>query len=306
MAEVTARVGPDVEICYEAFGDPSKPTVLLIMGLSGPMNWWSVELCEEIAARGYHVVRFDNRDTGRSSVLRHLRVRRADVVRTFLGDRRAPYTLGDLADDAFGLLDALRVDGAHVVGVSMGGMIAQTMAIARPERVLSLTSIMSTTGRRTVGWQHPRLFPALLAPAGRTREEYVARSMAMDRRIGSPGFPSEPDEIRARAEETFDRGWSASGVLRQMLAILAQPDRTEDLRRLDVPTCVIHGLVDPMVHVSGGRATAAAVAGSELVLVGGLAHDLPRALNPTFADAIDRTARRAYPRARSSDSASSR
>lgn len=307
MAELTVRTDDDIEICYETFGDPADPTVLLVMGLSGPMNWWSAELCELIASRGYHVIRFDNRDTGASSKLRARRVGRLDVLRTFAGDRRrAPYSLSDLADDAFGLLDGIGVDGAHVVGVSMGGMIAQTMAIARPARVLSLTSIMSTTGRRTVGWQHPRLFPALLAPTGRTREEYVARSLAMDRMIGSPGYVTKADELRARAQETYDRGWSASGVLRQMLAILAQPDRTADLRRLDLPACVIHGLVDPMVHVSGGRATADAIPGSELLLIAGLAHDLPPQLNDTFADAIDRTARLAYSRPRSSDSASSR
>ncbi|MGH3358011.1 MAG: alpha/beta fold hydrolase [Nocardioidaceae bacterium] len=310
MTEATVSVGNDIDICYETFGEPSDPTVLLIMGLSGPMNWWSTDLCELIASRGYHVVRYDNRDTGASSVLRDRRVGRSDVVRAFLGDRRhAPYGLGDLADDAFGLLDAIDVDRAHLVGVSMGGMIAQTMAIARPERVLSLTSMMSTTGRRSVGWQHPRLFPMLLARTGHSRAEYVRRSLATQRLIGSPGFERDLDEHRARAEETYDRGWSASGVLRQMLAVLTQRDRTRDLRRLDLPTCVVHGLVDPMVHVSGGRATALAVRGSELVLIPGLAHDLPKALNPTFADAIDRTARRSQSRpARptSSDSSSSR
>lgn len=287
-------VGHGIELCYQSFGDPSDPTVLLVMGLAGPMNWWSADLCELIAARGYRVIRFDNRDTGAATKLRELRVRRSDIVRAFLGDRRrVPYTLSDLADDAFGLLDAVGVRQAHVVGVSMGGMIAQAMAIARPDRVRSLTSLMSTTGRRTVGWQHPRLFPALLAPAGRTRAEYVRRSLWMERIIGSPGFEADVEALTAQAEQTYDRGWSASGVVRQMIAVLAQPDRTDDLRRLDLPACVVHGLADPMVHVSGGRATATAIPGSELVLIAGLGHDLPAALNETFADAIDRTARRA-------------
>jgi pimeloyl-ACP methyl ester carboxylesterase len=215
-------------------------------------------------------------------------------VTTYLGVRRhAEYTLSDLAGDAFGLLDHLGLRQAHVFGVSMGGMIAQTMAIARPDRVLSLVSMMSTTGRRSVGWQHPRLFPMLLAPTPRSRDEYVARTHKVAALIGSPGYPHDPDETRARAEETWDRGYHAAGVLRQMLAVITQPDRTLALRRLETPTCVIHGLADPMVHCSGGRATAAAIPGSELVLVPRMGHDLPRPLYETFVDAVVRTARRA-------------
>ncbi len=313
MAESTVSVSDRIEICYQSFGNDADPTILMIMGLSAPMGWWSSELCGLVASRGYRVIRFDNRDTGASTKLRDHRVGRSDIVRTFLGERRpAPYSMSDLAGDAFGLLDGLGVERAHVVGASMGGMIAQTMAIEHPERVLSLTSMMSTTGRRTVGWQHPKLLPTLLARATPSRGAYVQRSLRMQELIGSATYPSDPQEVRKRAEETYDRGWSASGVLRQMQAVLSQPDRTNDLHRLQMPVCVIHGLEDPMVHPSGGRATAAAIPGSELILLRGLGHDLPRQLYPTFVDAIDRTARRARqpasqpPNACSSDSASSR
>ncbi|UPK74149.1 alpha/beta fold hydrolase [Nocardioidaceae bacterium SCSIO 66511] len=309
MTETTVSVSDRIEICYQTFGDRTDPTVLLVMGLAGPMGWWSVDLCEALAARGYHVIRFDNRDTGASTKLREQRVNRSDIIRAFVGDHgRAAYTMSDLADDGFGLLDALDIESCHVVGASMGGMIAQTMAIEHPERVRSLTSIMSTTGRRTVGWQHPKLIPALLARTGPTRGAYVERSIRTQQLLGTSTFPAPIAELRARAEETYDRGWSASGVLRQMLAVLCQPDRTNDLERLDLAACVIHGLEDPLVHPSGGRATAQAIRASELVLIPGLGHDLPAQLTTMFVDAIDRTAQRGdqdSARARNSDSASS-
>jgi pimeloyl-ACP methyl ester carboxylesterase len=172
-------------------------------------------------------------------------------------------------------------------------MIAQTMALLEPARVRSLTSIMSTTGRRSVGWQHPRLFPVLLKPVRPGRDAYADSSVGMWRLIGSPGYPRSEEDTREIAHATFDRGISPGGTLRQMMAILTQSDRSRRLRALRVPTLVIHGLADKMVHVSGGRATAAAVPGAELVLVEGMGHDLPPELFATFADAIDRTARRA-------------
>jgi pimeloyl-ACP methyl ester carboxylesterase len=200
-----------------------------------------------------------------------------------------------MADDAFGLLDHLGIDRAHVVGVSMGGMIAQTMAVERPERVESLTSIMSTIGKRTVGWQHPKLVPMLIAPRGPGRTAYAETSARLWRMIGSPAYPVPHDEVVARAEETWDRGFSANGVMRQMLAILAQPNRSARLRALRIPALVIHGSEDRMVHVSGGRATAAAIPGAELLIIDGMGHDVPRPLYVTFADAIRRTADRARP-----------
>lgn len=290
--ELFAPVNGGVELCYQTFGDPEDEPVLLVMGLGGPMTWWDPDFCRQLVERGHYVIRYDNRDTGRSTRIT-ARVRRAALVRAFAGrGGRPPYTLTDMAEDGFGLLDHLGLDGAHVVGISMGGMIAQAMAIARPERVRSLTSIMSTTGKRSVGWQHPRLLPMLVASRGPGRDAYAAGSARMWALIGSPAFPQTHEEVIARAHETFDRGVSASGVMRQMLAILHEGDRGPRLRSLRMPALVIHGAEDRMVHVSGGRATARALPGAELLVVDGMGHDLPADLYPTFADAIHRTATR--------------
>jgi pimeloyl-ACP methyl ester carboxylesterase len=291
--ELFAPVSPGVELCYQTFGSPDGEPLLLVMGLGGPMNWWDPELCTMLAGAGFHVVRFDNRDTGRSSRIPG-RVSRGQLVQSFLGGgRRVPYTLNDMAADAFGLMDHLGWDSAHVAGVSMGGMIAQTMAIDRPARVRSLTSIMSTLGRRSVGWQHPSLLPMLIAKRGPGREAYVATSARMWQLIGSPGFPLDEEKGRARAEETFDRGVSASGVMRQMLAILNQPNRSRALGSLRMPAAIVHGAADKMVHVSGGRATARAIPGAELLVIEGMGHDMPSELFETLTDIIRRTADRA-------------
>jgi pimeloyl-ACP methyl ester carboxylesterase len=291
--ELFAPVQQGVELCYQTFGDPDDEPLLLVMGLGGPMNWWDSGLCRMLAGAGFFVIRYDNRDTGRSSRIPG-RVARSTLVRAFAGVRvRTPYRIEDLAGDAFGLLDHLGLDSAHVVGVSMGGMIVQTMAITAPQRVRSLTSIMSTTGKRTVGWQHPSLLPVLIGSRRPGREAYVRASVQTWRLIGSPGFPQTDEQVRARAIETYERGVSTSGVMRQMLAVLTQPNRAGRLRAVHVPTLVVHGLADKMVHVSGGRATAAAVPGAELLLIEGMGHDLPSALHETFTDAIRRTADRA-------------
>ncbi len=293
--ELFAPLSADVELCYQTYGDPTDEPLLLVMGLSGPMTWWRPALCEMFVRAGFFVIRYDNRDTGRSSRA-HGRVTRSVLVRAFLGlPVRAPYAVADLADDAFGLLDHLGIDSAHLCGVSMGGMIVQTMAVAHPERVHSLTSIMSTTGRRRVGYQDPSLFPQLLRRRPADRTAYVEQTRATWRQIGSPGYPDSAESSAQRAGETFDRGISGSGVLRQMTAILTQPDRTAALRLLDVPVTVIHGLSDRLVHSSGGRATAAAIPGAELVLVSGMGHDLPPALYRTFVTGVRRAAARAVP-----------
>ncbi|NUR06370.1 MAG: alpha/beta fold hydrolase [Nocardioidaceae bacterium] len=290
--ELFAPLPTGVEICYQTFGDPGGEPLLLVMGLGGPMTWWSPELCELLADRGFYVIRYDNRDAGRSSRV-HARVTKRMIVRSFFGrGPRPPYTLDDMAGDAFALLDHLGLASAHVCGISMGGMIVQTMALLEPSRVRSMTSIMSTTGRRTVGWQDPRLLPLLLARSAQTREAYVASSERFWRVAGSPAYQEKRMLVRERAGETWDRGVSASGVARQMLAILNQPDRSRRLHELRLPTLVIHGMADKMVHVSGGRATAHAIPGSELLLVPGMGHDTPVELFDTFADAIARNAAR--------------
>ena len=291
--EQFASLPSGIDKCYETFGDPDNPAILLVMGLGGPMGWWSEDFCERLSSRGYFVIRYDNRDTGRSTKLRQHQVGKVDLVRAFAGLGKPPYTIGDLAEDAFGVLDHLGVERVHLVGVSMGGMIVQTMAIARPERAMSMTSIMSTTGNRRVGWQHPRIIPTLLSSAGSTRDSYVERSLRTSAILGSPAFPGDEELARARAYETYDRGWTASGVTRHMLAVLAQPDRTKDLAKLDLPVTVIHGLNDPLVHRSGGKAVANAVPGAEHIEIAGLGHDLPVQLYDTYVDAIVRTAERA-------------
>ncbi len=290
--EQFASIGDGVEICFQTHGDPAGEPLLLVMGLGGPLTWWNPDLCTLLADAGFFVIRYDNRDVGRSSRI-SARVGRAGLVLSFVGrGGPPPYTLLDMADDGLGVLDHLGVESAHVVGVSMGGMIAQTMAIHRPDRVRSLTSIMSTTGRRSVGWQDPRIVPLLLGRRAAGRESYIAGAERAWRSIGSPAYPDTDEEIRTRAGETFDRGVSASGVARQMTAIVAQPDRTTSLRALDLPALVVHGLADRMVHVSGGRATAHAIPNAELLLIEGMGHDLPDELHATFVEAITRTARR--------------
>jgi pimeloyl-ACP methyl ester carboxylesterase len=290
--ELFAPVSSGMELCYQTFGDPTDEPMLLVMGLATQMTFWDQAFCSMLARNGYFVIRFDNRDVGRSSRGRG-RVTRGMLVRAFAGGRvRSPYSLRDLADDAFGLLDHLGLESAHLVGVSMGGMIVQTMAIEKPGRVRSLTSIMSTTGKRTVGWQHPRLMPAMLRPIRPGRAAYADASVSLWHLIGSPGFAHDDERTRELAGEAYDRGVSSSGALRQMMAILTQPNRSPALHGLKMPTLVVHGLNDRMVHVSGGRATAAAIPGAELLLVDGMGHDLPPELYETLVDAIVRTARR--------------
>ena len=291
--ELFAPVSPGIELCYQTWGDPADEPMLLVMGLSSPLTWWDPELCSMLARRGYYVITFDNRDVGRSSKLRE-RVTRRMLVRAFAGRRvRPPYTLVDMAHDALGLLDHLGVESAHVAGVSMGGMIAQTLAIEAPARVRSLTSIMSTTGKRTVGWADPRLMPVLLRPLRPGLEAYEKSSVTIWKLIGSPGYPRAEGRTLEIARATYARGISASGSLRQMMAIMTQPNRSPRLHSLRMPTLVIHGLADRMVHVSGGRATASAIPGAELLLIEGMGHDLSPELYDTFVDAIAGVAARA-------------
>jgi pimeloyl-ACP methyl ester carboxylesterase len=291
--ERIAALPNGIELCYQTFGDPADRPLLLVMGLGGPMTWWPVELCRRLAVEGFFVIRYDNRDTGRSTRLREHRVSQRELVAAFLGRRvRVPYSLRDMAQDGIALLDELGIDAAHVAGVSMGGMIAQTMAIEHPDRVLSLTSIMSSTGRRTQGFQHPILLPAMLRRQVNNKEEYVAGTLKFSKVIGSPGYPEADEVVRARAEETWSRGVNFGDTMRHMIAVVTQRDRTEGLRRLAVPATVVHGRKDKMVHISGGKATAAAIPDARLVLVDGMGHNLPQGLFDTFVDAITSTAAR--------------
>ena len=281
-----------IELAYESFGDPADPTMLLIMGLGVQMLGWDVELCELLAGRGFSVVRFDNRDVGRSTKIEG--GPRPDVMAVAMGDASsASYTLDEMAEDCAGLLDHLGVEAAHVVGASQGGMIGQTLAIRHPGRVLSLASIMSSTGDRAVGQPHPEAMPALLTTPPADREGYAEQVVRAFRAIGSPGFDTDEERLRERARASFDRGYYPEGTARQLVAILASGDRTEALRRLDVPTVVIHGADDALIDVSGGRATAAAIPGAELELIEGMGHDLPRELWPRFVDLIVANADRA-------------
>jgi pimeloyl-ACP methyl ester carboxylesterase len=291
MSEETCTVG-DVELCYERFGDPSDPALLLVMGLGTQMLGWREEFCAALAGRGFHVIRFDNRDIGRSSHLRGLPV--PSLRQLITRDKRAAaYSLSDMAADATGLLDHLEIEQAHVVGASMGGMIAQTIAIEHPERVLSLVSIMSNTGSRITGQASPRVLPLFLSPSPRDRDGFVERQMKLFALIGSPGFERDEDEMRRDFERAYDRGVNPAGAARQLAAIHTAGNRAAALRRVSVPTLVIHGTKDRLVSPSGGKATARAIPGARLLLVEGMGHDLPRGAWPQLVEAIADNAARA-------------
>ena len=287
----TTTVG-DIELAYETFGDPGDTPLLLVSGLGSQMISYADELCADLAAQGLFVIRFDNRDVGLSTHLHSAGTPRLGDVRR--GDRSSVhYELADMAADAAGLVQALGLESVHVVGVSMGGMIAQRVAITYPERVRSLTSIMSTTGDRSVGGASEAAQAVLYAPPANDRDEAIQRQLQTSRVIGSPGFPFDEEAVRARAGLAYDRGHDPAGVARQMAAIVTSPDRTADLGKVAVPTLVIHGSDDALVNVSGGRATAAAVPGSELVVIDGMGHDLPRALWPELTERITAHIKRA-------------
>jgi pimeloyl-ACP methyl ester carboxylesterase len=290
--EQLAPVGNGIDLCFQEMGDRDGEPLLLIMGLATQMIAWDETFCGMLADRGFRVVRFDNRDIGRSTKLKAAGVPpRADLM---LGRRgRAAYLLRDMAADTVGLMDHLEIGSAHLAGASMGGMIAQATAIEHPERVRSLVSIMSTTGSRRVGRPSYRTFGILFGKPPHGRDAAVERAVRTFRTIGSPGYPFEEERVRQIAGRSYDRGHHSPGVLRQLHAITASGDRTAALRRLDLPTIVIHGDGDPLVNPSGGRATARAVPGARLKLVEGMGHDLPRQLWPELVDEIAANAARA-------------
>ncbi len=302
-----ARVG-DIELCYEVMGAlggeapgtaaAARAPLLLVMGLGAQLVFWPDALCQSLVDRGHTVIRFDNRDVGQSSRMDHLGVPRirGELLRWSVGlPVRPPYRLEAMADDAAGLLDVLGVGRAHVVGASMGGMIAQLLAIRHPRRVASLTSIMSHPGDRWSGLPRPRALRALLQPPARTRAAAQDAWVRFFRVVGSPGF--DEAEVRERAGLQFDRGASPAGVVRQMTAILAAGDRRAALRSLQIPSLVIHGVEDPLVQLRGGERTAKALPGAELLRIAGMGHDLPREAWPRMLEAIERVTReRARPR----------
>jgi pimeloyl-ACP methyl ester carboxylesterase len=281
-----------IELCFQEMGDPDGEPLLLVMGLATQMIAWDEGFCGLLAERGFRVVRFDNRDIGRSTKFKAAGL--PGKLDLFVGRRgTAPYFLRDMAADTFGLMDHLGIGSAHLVGASMGGMIVQTAAIERSERVRSITSIMSTTGSRRVGHPSYKTFGLLLGNPPREREAAIERVVKTFKLIGSPGYPFDEERVREIAGLSFDRGHSEAGIARQLHAITASGDRTPALRKLDVPALVIHGKRDLLVNPSGGRATAKAIPGARLKMVDGMGHDLPRALHPDFAAEIATNAARA-------------
>ena len=290
-SEQLCDVGRGITLCYESFGEHGDPPVLLVMGLGMQMIAWHEEFCAELAGRGLHVVRFDNRDAGRSS---HMRGRPPTLAQ--LAHRRfspEQYRLSDMAEDAAGLLRELELAPAHVVGASMGGMIAQMLAAAHPELVRSLVSIMSSTGSRRSGQPALALYRHVLHRAPSERSAYIEHSAQLFGIIGSPGFPHDGAHVRELAGRSYDRDEDRVATGRQLAAILASGDRTAELRRITAPTLVVHGAADRLVNPSGGRATARAVRDAELMVVEGMGHDLPRGAWPQIIDAIAAHARRA-------------
>jgi pimeloyl-ACP methyl ester carboxylesterase len=273
-----------IELCYETFGEPDDPTMLLVMGLGSQMIQWPDDFCAALAERGHQVVRFDNRDTGEST---RFDGEDSPSVRAAIGggDVAVPYLLADMADDAVGLLDHLGVDHAHVLGVSMGGMIAQTIAIRHPRRVASLTSVMSTTGDPDVGSPTSEAMRALMAPPPASREAYQDAAVHHAHVWGSPGL-FDAERLRDTAGRAWDRGYDPGGTARQMLAILSSGSRSADLARLSVPTLVIHGTADTLVQPSGGERTAEVIPDAKLLVIEGMGHDVPPPLWPQIIDAV--------------------
>jgi pimeloyl-ACP methyl ester carboxylesterase len=282
---------PPLHIEYESLGDPSRPAIVLVMGLGMQLTDWPDSLCQALVARGYRVVRFDNRDAGLSG--RVTGKKRGNLLLAMAASAlglpvRTPYTLADMAGDTIGLMDRLGLERAHVVGASLGGMIAQVLAAKFPQRVQSLTSIMSTSGNRRVSKPGKTARKALLSrPADPKNPESVIEYMAdMVTAIGSPGYPTPREELRRRIGRSVRRAYYPAGIARQLLASIGSGDRRQQLRTIAAPTLVIHGAVDPLIPLAAGRDTARNIPGAELLVIEGMGHDFPEALMPRLATAI--------------------
>ena len=282
-----------IDICYEIFGEASAEPMLLIMGLGAQMIHWDDDFCRQLAARGFRVIRFDNRDIGKSSKLsggKRLTPIELLKLRFLKMPIAAPYRLGDMAQDTIGLMDALGIKSAHLVGASMGGMIAQEIAISFPQAVRSLTSIMSTTGNPKVPPPSREATAVLMAPPPATKEEYFVRFAQTWKILRVGSFPEDEALDRSRAERTYERGLNPAGVGRQLRAILASGSRKERLRAVKAPTLVIHGTVDPLVRAEAGKDTAASIPGARLLMIEGMGHALPIPMWPQIIDAVDKHA----------------
>jgi pimeloyl-ACP methyl ester carboxylesterase len=286
MARVRAN---GIELEYDACGEAKGRPLLLIMGLGGQSILWDEGFCEALAARGHYVVRYDNRDVGLSTKFEAgglpnvLELMQQSAAGAKLS---VPYTLDDMADDAAGLLDALGLASAHVCGASMGGMIAQTLAVRHPQRVRSLTSIMSSTGNPSLPPAQPEAMAVLTQPPPSDRAGSLDAAVHTWRTIGSPGFPFDEAKIRARAGRLYDRSFYPQGTARQLAAILAHGSRVEKLRSVKAPTLVIHGAADPLVPLAAGEDTARSIPGAELLVIEGMGHDLPEGAWPQLVGAI--------------------
>lgn len=293
MPQITAN---GISIEYETYGNPSDPPLLLIMGLGAQLTLWPIELVEALVGHGYYVIRHDNRDIGLSEKFGHAGIpnfRKVALLRMFGIRTKLPYRLSDMAADAAGLLGALGIDSAHVVGGSMGGMIAQLMAIEHAPRVRTLTSIFSTTGNPRLPRPRPEAMKALLdrAPPGATLDDVIPIGIRVARAIGSPAYPTPEERLRERIARDFHRSFYPEGPARQIAAIMDDGDRRKRLTKVIAPTLVIHGTDDPLVPVEGGRDTAKAIPGAKLHEIPGMGHDLPLELVDEIAAAIAAHAR---------------
>ncbi len=279
----------NIELCYDTFGDPKDPAMLLIMGLGSQMIRWADVLCEQLAALGFWVIRYDNRDVGKSTKFEDAGVPNVIALR-FQREQGepmdVPYKVLDMAQDAVGLLDELKVDAAHVVGVSMGGMIAQAVAIHYPERVRTLTSIMSATGNPNLPPPKPEALMLLQQAPPTTRDEYIEYAVNRQRILCGTRYPIDETYVRDLAARSFDRGIYPEGTARQLAAVLASGNRKPALQAVKIPTLVIHGDADPLVPVEGGKDTAGAIPGAKLVIIEGMGHDIPASLAPQIIKPI--------------------